>query len=69
VASNYPPGCKESDIPGNLPKDREIEISVVLAIGELRCLKSYTFKEACLIFTPSKILQDVFHQITSTPIE
>ncbi len=76
MASNYPPGVSESDIPGNRPCDREIVIIITLTVGELRALKTWrslTANELSSYEIPepsvNDILTDLFNQITSTPID
>lgn len=39
MASNLPPGVTDAMIPGNRPEDREVEISLVLCVGDIDDLR------------------------------
>jgi hypothetical protein len=41
MLSNYPPGVTDSDIPGSRPEDKEVELSVILTMGDLQTLQEW----------------------------
>ncbi len=76
MASNLPPGVNESDIPGNRPQDQEVEISILLTVGEVRALRSFANLHLWNLSTyqlPERsiddILKDVLYQIIAKGID
>jgi hypothetical protein len=45
---DYPPGVRESDIPGCRPEDEECEVTVTLTLGELAEIDEWGMEANCL---------------------
>ena len=56
---DYPPGVRESDIPGCRPEDEDCEVTVTLTLGELAEIDELGLRADCL--------DDVVEQIQTRP--
>ena len=64
MASNLPPGVTDSMIPGNRPEDREVEVTLVLSVGDIDDLRNADIKnDENLRITLAIILEQIDEQI------
>ena len=64
MKGDLPDGVQSRDIPGNRPKDEEIEITIVLCVGELAELRQCALLNRALVVPSAKrIVADIFGQV------